>query len=68
MLIFRWIIGVTAALLAVGSVASFVIYMAAGIDLWLERARQFRRWLSTAALLWFNVEIWRSVALVIINW
>ena len=68
MLIFRWTIGVIAALLALGSIVSFVVYMAAGIDVWLERARQFRRWLSTAALLWFNVEIWRSVVLVIVNW
>ena len=68
MLIFRWTIGVIGALLALGSIVSFVVYMAAGIDVWLERARQFRRWLSTAALLWFNVEIWRSVVMVIVNW
>jgi len=54
--------------MALGSVGSFVIYVSAGIDVWLDRARQFRRWLSTAALLWFNVEIWRSVVLLIINW
>jgi hypothetical protein len=68
MVIFRWTIGVIAALLALGGIVSFVIYVAAGIDLWLERARAFRRWLSTAALLWFNVEIWRSVVLLIIHW
>jgi hypothetical protein len=68
MVIFRWIIGVIAALMASGSIVSFVIYVSAGIDVWLDRARQFRRWLSTAALLWFNVEIWRSVVLLIINW
>jgi hypothetical protein len=68
MVIFRWIIGVIAALMALGSIVSFVIYVSAGIDVWLDRARAFRRWLSTAALLWFNVEIWRSVVLVIINW
>ncbi len=68
MVIFRWTIGVIAALMALGSVGSFVIYVSAGIDVWLDRARQFRRWLSTAALLWFNVEIWRSVVLLIINW
>ena len=68
MVIFRWTIGLIAALMALGSVGSFVIYVSAGIDVWLDRARQFRRWLSTAALLWFNVEIWRSVVLLIINW
>ena len=68
MLIFRWTIGVIAALLALGGIGSFVVYVAAGIDVWLERARHFRRWLSSAALLWFNVEIWRSVVLVIIHW
>ena len=68
MVIFRWIIGVIAALMALGGILSFVIYVSAGIDVWLDRARHFRRWLSTAALLWFNVEIWRSVVLLIINW
>jgi RsiW-degrading membrane proteinase PrsW (M82 family) len=68
MTIFRWIIGVIAALMAVGGIVSFVIYVAAGIDVWIERARHFRRWFSTAALLWFNVEIWRSVVLLIIHW
>ena len=68
MVIFRWTIGLIAALMALGSVGSFVIYVSAGIDVWLDRSRKFRRWLSTAALLWFNVEIWRSVVLLIINW
>jgi RsiW-degrading membrane proteinase PrsW (M82 family) len=68
MTIFRWIIGVIAALMALGGIVSFGVYVAAGIDLWMERARNFRRWFSSAVLLWFNVEIWRSVVLIIINW
>jgi hypothetical protein len=66
--IFRWIIGVLAALMACGGIVSFGVYVAAGIDVWMERAGYFRRWFSTSVLLWFNVEIWRSVVLIIIHW
>ena len=68
MTIFRWIIGVLAALMALGGIVSLGVYVAAGIDLWMEGARNFRRWFSSAVLLWFNVEIWRSVVLLIIHW
>jgi hypothetical protein len=68
MTIFRWIIGTIAGLLATGAVLSFVIYIAADIDLWLKRARALRRLTWAASLMWFNVEIWGRVVLVIINW
>ena len=68
MTIFRWIIGTLAALFAAGSVLAFVVFIAADIELWLKRARAMRRLASAAALFWFNVEIWRRVALIIVNW
>ena len=67
MSVFRWIIGVMSALFAAGAVLSFVVYIAADMELWLGRARNCRRWLSALLLLWFNVEIWRHVVLVFIR-
>ena len=68
MTIFRWIIGVVSLLLVAGSALSFVLFMAFDIKVWLERARSFRRGAYLALLLWFNVEIWGRVLLVIIRW
>ena len=68
MTILRWILGVTAALLAAGSAISFVIFIVADIGEWLKRARALRRFCSAIVLLWFNIEIWRRVVLVLINW
>jgi hypothetical protein len=68
MTVFRWIMGVLAAVLAAGTVLSFAVFVASGIDLWVARARAMRRWTSAALLLWFNVEIWRSVVLTLIHW
>jgi len=58
MTIFRWVIGVIAGLMAVGSALSFVLFMAFDIKVWLERARTFRR----------TVEVWGRVILTIIHW
>jgi len=68
MTIFRWIIGVIAAIMASGSLLSFVIFAAFDIPVWLERARVFRRWMVTALLLWFNVEVWGRVVWTLIHW
>ena len=68
MTVFRWIFGVIAVLLAIGSVVSFAIFIAADIDLWLKRARNLRRLMTATLMFWFNVEIWRRVVLVIVNW
>ena len=64
----RWILGVVAGLLAAGTVLAFVTYIVADIDLWLKRARSWRRLFSAVALFWFNLEIWRHILLIIINW
>lgn len=66
--VFRWIVGIVAALMAVGALASLAINIASDSRLWLERARRFRRWLWLAALLWFNVEVWGRVIFTLIHW
>ncbi|HEX6361580.1 MAG TPA: hypothetical protein VFZ93_01385 [Albitalea sp.] len=68
MTVFRWFIGIVAGLLAGGSVLAFFLFIATGIDEWLKRTHRWRRLAWAAALFWFNVEIWRRVALVLINW
>ena len=68
MTVFRWIIGVIAAVLAAGSLLSFVVFISSGIDVWVDRARSLRRGASAALLLWFNVEVWGSVVMTIIRW
>ncbi len=68
MTVFRWIVGVIAALMISGMSLSFVVYIASGVDVWVVRARRFRHWAYLALLLWFNVEIWLRVALIIIHW
>ena len=61
MTIFRWIIGVIAALLAAGSLLSFGVFLIFDIKVWRKRARTLRRGLYGAGLVWFNVEVWERV-------
>ena len=68
MTIFRWVIGVIAALLGAGSVLSLVMFLALDIQIWLERARTLRRGTYLALLLWFNIEVWGRVIWTIIHW
>jgi hypothetical protein len=68
MTIFRWIMGVLSAMLAAGSLLSFVLFMAFDINVWLERARSLRRGLYMALLFWFNVEVWGRVVWTLIHW
>jgi hypothetical protein len=68
MTIFRWIIGVIAAIMASGALLSFVVFIAFDIPVWLDRARMSRRWLVTALLFWFNIEVWGRVAWTLIHW
>lgn len=68
MTIFRWVVGVLAALLAVGALASLALFLSFDIPIWIERARRLRRWLWLVALLWFNVEVWGRVAYTLIHW
>ena len=68
MTIFRWIMGVITLLMGSGAVLSFALFMAFDIDVWLQRARSFRRWTTMAALLWFNVEVWGRVVWTLVHW
>ncbi len=68
MTVFRWIIGVISALMVGASVLSFVLFIASGTDEWLGRARNLRRLAFASLMLWFNIEIWRRVILIIIHW
>ena len=68
MTIFRWIVGVIAALMAVGAITGLAINIASDSHIWLERARRFRHWLWLAFLFWFNVEVWGRVIYTIVHW
>jgi hypothetical protein len=67
MTIFRWIIGVLAALFATGALLSFALFVAFDGELWQQRARTMRRGLYMALLLWFNVEVWGRVLWALIH-
>ena len=68
MIVFRWIIGVFAALMAIGSLAWFGIYIGSNKEVFLRRARSLRRYVWLSFLLWFNVEVWGRVILTIVHW
>ena len=68
MTIFRWIIAAVSALLAAGSLLSFVLFIAFDIELWLRRALTLRRGLYMALLLWFNIEVWGRVLWALLHW
>ena len=68
MTVFRWIMLVLSGLGGTATVLAFAIYIGSGNDVWGERARLCRRWFYAFALLWFNIEIWRHVILIIVNW
>ncbi len=68
MTIFRWIVGVLGAIFAASALLSFIISIAFDASIWMERARRFRHWLWLVLLLWFNVEVWGSVARTLIHW
>ena len=68
MTIFRWIIGVIAAIMAGGALTSFAVFIAFDIPVWLDRARVFRRWMVTALLFWFNTEVWGRVVWTLFGW
>jgi hypothetical protein len=68
MLVFRWIVGVLGALFATGALFSFILHIAFDSAVWLARTRRLRHGLGLVLLLWFNVEIWGRVLLIIIHW
>ena len=68
MTVFRWLVGVVGALMALGALGSFIVFVLTDIAVWLQRTRRFRRWTWLAFLLWFNVEVWGRVVYTIVNW
>lgn len=68
MVVFAWVMGSIVALMGGISLLSFAIFIGTGIDLWLKRARLFRRYAFAAMLFWFNVWIWGTVVKILINW
>ena len=68
MTVFRWIMAVYVGFWALATAVSFAIFIGSGNEVWETRAKVARRWLSAATLLWFNIEVWRHVVLIIINW
>ncbi len=68
MVIFRWILGISALLMAAGLSLTFMLYIVNGDDGWMKLVRRLRHWLYVLLMFWINVEIWRSVVLIIIHW
>ena len=68
MTVLRWIAGVIAALIAMGAVASFVLYIAFDAQVWRERATRFGAWLRLIGLFWFNIEVWGRVVITLVRW
>ena len=66
--ILRWIAAGIAALLAVGALASFGLYIAFEARPALERAKQMAAWIRLLALAWFNVEVWGRVVHTLVTW
>jgi hypothetical protein len=66
--VLRWSAAVIAALLAIGAVASFALYISFDARVWLERARRLAAWIRLLALAWFNTEVWGRVFYTIVHW
>ncbi|MEO5843462.1 MAG: hypothetical protein ABIQ33_01335 [Caldimonas sp.] len=66
--VLRWIAAVIMALLAVGAVASFGLYIAFEAKPALDRAKRIAAWIRLLALFWFNIEVWGRVAYTIATW
>ena len=67
MTIFRWVVGVIAALMASGALLSLLVYAIFKVDLWLGRARRLRHFTWLVLLSWFIVEIWIRVIRALIE-
>ena len=67
MTIFRWVVGVIAALMASGALLSLLVYAIFQVDLWLRRARRRRHFTWLVLLSWFIVEIWIRVIRALIE-
>jgi hypothetical protein len=66
--VLRWVIGSGVVLTGGLSIASFALFIASDMQLWLRRSRMLRHWTFALVLLWFNVEIWGSVLHTLLTW
>ncbi len=66
--VLRWIAGGVMALLAVGALASFGLFIAFEAKPALERAKRLAAWIRLLALFWFNLEVWGRVVHTIVTW
>jgi len=66
--VLRWIAAGIAALLVVGALASFALYIAFEARPAFGRAKRLAAWIRLLALTWFNVEVWGRVIHTIVTW
>jgi len=66
--ILRWIAAGIAALLALGALANFGLFIVFEARPALERAKRLGAWIRLLALAWFNVEVWGRVVHTIVTW
>ncbi len=66
--VLRWTAAGIAALLVLGAVVNFGLYIAVETPALLERARRLGAWIRLLALAWFNAEIWGRVVYTIAHW
>ena len=66
--VLRWSATGIMALLAVGALASFGLYIAFEARPALGRAKRLAAWIRLLALFWFNVEVWGRVVYTIVTW
>jgi len=66
--VLRWIAGGIAALLALGAIVNFGLYIAVESPALLERARRLGAWIRLIALAWFNTEVWGRVFYTLAHW
>jgi len=66
--VLRWIAAGIAALLVVGALASFALYIAFEARPAFERAKRLAAWIRLLALTLFNVEVWGRVIHTIVTW
>ena len=68
LMVLRLIAAGIAALLAIGAVTCFVLYIAFEAKPALERAKKLGAWIRLLALAWFNLEVWGRVVHTLVTW
>jgi len=66
--VLRWMVGGVAALLALGAIVNFGLYIAIEGQPLLDRARKIAAWIRLLALAWFNAEVWGRVFWTLAHW